>query len=76
MDTPSIEHLSELSVQLYALEKQQNPVNYHAKRVSFGKKITPVLTNLEQAIDGFDGSPERLSALNKTMKHLTHLGCQ
>lgn len=66
VDTPSIEHLSELSVQLYALEKQQNPIDYRTKQASFAKRVAPVLVNLRRAIDGFDGSPEALVLLKQS----------
>ncbi|MDO4449596.1 MAG: FTR1 family protein [Moraxella sp.] len=50
---PSEQTLKQLSVQLYAYEKEQNPVDYTAKRANFAKKITPALDKLSQEIDAF-----------------------
>lgn len=50
---PSKQTLKQLSVQLYAYEKEQNPVDYTAKRANFAKKITPALDKLSQEIDAF-----------------------
>lgn len=50
---PNEQTLKQLSTQLYAYEKEQNPVDYTAKRANFAKKITPALNGLSQSIDDF-----------------------
>lgn len=51
--SPNEENLNALSTALYAYEKEQNPVDYTAKRANFAKKITPALDKLSQEIDAF-----------------------
>lgn len=47
---PNNDTLKELSIKLYAYEKEQNPVDYSVKRRQFAKNITPVLNELDSAI--------------------------
>lgn len=49
---PNEQTLKQLSIELYAYEKEQNPVDYTAKRANFAKKITPALDDLSQQIHG------------------------
>ncbi|PJG86460.1 FTR1 family iron permease [Conservatibacter flavescens] len=48
--TPNQLHLDQLSKALYAFEKEQNPIDYVAKRQQFTKRIMPVYEKLHQAI--------------------------
>lgn len=47
---PTSENLSALSTDLYAFEKEQNPVDYTAKRKVFAKKIVPAYDKFEQVL--------------------------
>lgn len=47
---PNNDTLKELSIKLYAYEKEQNPLDYSVKRRQFAKNITPVLNELDSAI--------------------------
>lgn len=66
IDAPNTQNLSALSTQLYALEKQQNPVDYRAKRANFGKKILPALSALDKSIQDFDGSSQSLEQVKQS----------
>ncbi|MDO4896597.1 MAG: FTR1 family protein [Moraxella sp.] len=50
---PNNDTLKELSVKLYAYEKEQNPVDYSVKRHQFAKNIAPVLNELDNTIKNF-----------------------
>ena len=47
---PTGQQLAALSNALLAFEREQNPVDYSAKRAEFKRKITPAYQQLEQAI--------------------------
>lgn len=55
-DNPSEMTLNKLSVALYAYEKEQNPVDYTAKRHAFTKQIMPALSQLNQAVEHFQSN--------------------
>lgn len=63
INSPNETNLSDLSTNIYALEKLQNPVDYRAKRKEFAKKVTPELETLKGAINNFDNSPQKLADL-------------
>lgn len=63
INSPNETNLSDLSTNIYALEKLQNPVDYRAKRKEFAKKVTPELETLKGAINSFDNSPQKLADL-------------
>lgn len=48
--TPDNQGLENLSKALLAFEKEQNPVDYQAKREQFAKRVIPVFQKLEQAV--------------------------
>lgn len=47
---PTLAQLETLSKALVAFEKEQNPVDYAAKRQQFAKRVMPVYQQLDQAI--------------------------
>lgn len=49
IDNPNTETLEQLAKNLYAFEKEQNPVNYGAKHQDFIEKMTPLYVELEAA---------------------------
>ncbi|MDO4430219.1 MAG: FTR1 family protein [Lonepinella koalarum] len=49
-NTPNNDNIEQLSKALLAFEKEQNPVDYVAKRVQFTKRIMPVYQKLAQAV--------------------------
>lgn len=51
---PTDDTLKELSIKLYAYEKEQNPTDYSEKRRQFAKNIQKPLVVLEQAIVQFE----------------------
>lgn len=61
--SPNEKNLNALSTALYAYEKEQNPVDYTAKRANFAKKITPALDNLSQSIDEFKNNQTDITAV-------------
>lgn len=65
---PNNDTLKELSIKLYAYEKEQNPVDYGIKRRQFTKNITPVLNELDTAIQemGKGGDIERVKSVYHT----------
>ncbi|MEG9482218.1 Fe2+/Pb2+ permease [Mannheimia sp. HC-2023] len=46
---PNVETLEQLAKDLYAFEKEQNPVNYGAKHQDFIEKMTPLYVELKLA---------------------------
>ena len=50
ISNPTEANLSAVSNALYAFEKEQNPVDYSAKRKEFAKKMVPAYDNLNQVI--------------------------
>ncbi|EER47286.1 FTR1 family iron permease [Actinobacillus minor NM305] len=46
---PDLAHFEQLSKDLYAFEKEQNPVDYEQKRQQFAKRVMPVYQKLLQA---------------------------
>ena len=52
ISNPTEANLSAVSNALYAFEKEQNPVDYSAKRKEFAKKMVPAYDNLNQVIQG------------------------
>ncbi|UNU73451.1 FTR1 family iron permease [Moraxella nasovis] len=53
---PNTDTLNQLSVALYALEKQTNPVDYTAERTTFKRKVMPAFEQLWQASTQFNGT--------------------
>ncbi len=51
LKNPKLENLESLSVALLAFEKEQNPVDYEAKRKQFEKRIMPVFKQFERATE-------------------------
>lgn len=49
LEDPRLEHLEALSAALIEFEKEQNPVDYEAKRKQFEKRVMPLFKQLEQA---------------------------
>ncbi|QLD33013.1 Fe2+/Pb2+ permease [Mannheimia varigena] len=49
IDSPNAETLEQLAKNLYAFEKEQNPVNYGAKHQDFIEKMTPLYAELKLA---------------------------
>lgn len=49
-NTPNDESFEALSKALYAFEKEQNPVDYEAKRQQFAKRVMPVYQQLQKAV--------------------------
>lgn len=47
---PNLAQLEQLSKALVAFEKEQNPVDYAAKRQQFAKRVMPVYQQLDEAI--------------------------
>lgn len=54
IENPTLERLSQFSTDLYAFEKQQNPVDYSEKRKQFAKKVMPMYDELDKAIQATD----------------------
>lgn len=46
---PNLESLESLSIALIAFEKEQNPVDYEAKRKQFEKRVMPLFKQFERA---------------------------
>lgn len=65
---PNNDTLKELSIKLYAYEKEQNPVDYGIKRRQFAKNITPILNELDTAIQemGKGGDIEKVKSVYHT----------
>lgn len=53
-NAPSDERFETLSKALYAFEKEQNPVDYEAKRQQFTKRVIPVYQQLQKAVQAQD----------------------
>lgn len=51
---PNLANLETLSKSLYAFEKEQNPIDYTAKRQQFTKRVLPIYQQLNQAIKAND----------------------
>lgn len=51
---PNNQNLETLSKALLAFEKEQNPVDYQAKREQFAKRVMPVFQKLAQAVSAQD----------------------
>ncbi|WP_290879351.1 FTR1 family protein [Helicobacter sp.] len=51
LKNPKLENLESLSVALLAFEKEQNPVDYEAKRKQFEKRVIPVFKQFERATE-------------------------
>ncbi|AWW34718.1 Fe2+/Pb2+ permease [Mannheimia varigena] len=49
IDSPNAETLEQLAKNLYAFEKEQNPVNYGTKHQDFIEKMTPLYAELKLA---------------------------
>lgn len=54
LDAPSKASLTELSKALYAFEKEQNPIDYTAKRKKFAQRVLPVYHELQTALTARD----------------------
>lgn len=48
---PNLEHLESLSIALLAFEKEQNPIDYEAKRKQFEKRIMPIFKQFKKATE-------------------------
>ena len=51
---PNLDNLEQLSKALIAFEKEQNPVDYTAKRAQFAKRVMPVYAQLDKAVKAHD----------------------
>ena len=51
---PNLDNLEQLSKALIAFEKEQNPVDYIAKRAQFAKRVMPVYAQLDKAVKAHD----------------------
>lgn len=69
---PTTETLNQLSSDLYAFEKEQNPVDVVAQRQSFSKKFTPAFDNLNTAITATAANPnaDTIAALRQSYQQL------
>lgn len=54
---PSSDSLNQVSTDLYAFEKAQNPVDVTAQRQEFSKKVMPAFDNLNTAVTTATASP-------------------
>ncbi|MDH2997921.1 iron permease [Pasteurellaceae bacterium LFhippo2] len=50
IQNPNLTSFEQLSKALYAFEKEQNPVDYTAKRQQFAKRVMPIYQQLSQAV--------------------------
>jgi high-affinity iron transporter len=63
VENPQLFALEQLAKDLYAFEKEQNPVDYVALRQQFAKRVMPVYQSLNQAV-----AEKNLSELNALYK--------
>lgn len=65
LKSPKLENLESLSVALLAFEKEQNPVDYEAKRKQFERRVMPVFRQFERATE--EKNREELPLLYKRL---------
>jgi len=70
MEQPASQQLAALSNALLAFEREQNPVDYSAKRAEFKRKISPAYLQLEQAIT--QSSADNTSALTSAYQRFNN----